>query len=127
MNTPQRLLPLALAAAGTLAACGSGGTGSGLPERPLATAVTACEVDGPNAALGDNYKTLTIYAMGSGQLLPSELNCVLGKLNVTDAVRSHMAATSGLSGMQTDSWDRFHARWTYNGATGLVLIVQQDA
>lgn len=52
--------------------------------------------------------------------------CILGAVDISDAVIAQMDGTRALNGRQTGSWDGFTASWTYHPNSGLNIIVQEE-
>lgn len=92
----------------------------------LSLAYKAC--DSKNSTekleLADEDKTLT-YSAGPDASV-DKMDCVITFLQMPQATIAKMNATTGLSGMQQDSWDNIDVTWSYNGNIGLHAVFQID-
>lgn len=79
---------------------------------------------GETTSLGDNGKSLT-YS-GSQYSGVTRLGCLLGQLKAPQSLASKMNATSGLDGMQSDSWDGIKVTWSYNGNSGFNAVFEYE-
>jgi hypothetical protein len=95
-------------------------------EYPLGGAVNICGTGG-GMVNGDGGRTLIMDTPGedaaSGDVPLADAFCVLGYLHVPDSVLQHIESTRALDGMQTASWDRYEARWTYHPDSGFDITI----
>lgn len=75
-------------------------------------------------SVGDGGKSLT-YS-GTQYSGVKRLGCLLGQLKAPESLVSKMNATSGLDGMQTDSWDGIKVTWSYNGNSGFNAVFEYE-
>lgn len=77
---------------------------------------------GETVQMGDGGASMTYSNTPSATT--DRLGCILGQLKAPQSVVSKMNVTSGLDGMQTDSWDGIKITWSYNGNTGFNAVFE---
>ena len=92
---------------------------------PLETARKTCADGSINAVIGDDGDTLTLQGRGketSGLTYP-QIECILGELDVTDAVKAEIESTRALDGKQVAEWGGLRASWTYHPDDGVRMVI----
>lgn len=133
MKPEPKAVLLALGAVLVLAGCS--GTGDGgvdrqsATEKPETSAVeTAQEACAGAGELADAGKTILFDTQGDDDIdgdAIDDLVCVLVELDMPESVGARMEATRALDGMQSATWGRFEASWTYHPDDGMNLIVTE--
>lgn len=95
---------------------------------PLEMAATECANFATNY-LGDEGYSMTLNMAGEtdrgqGRTSREQVECVLGELDVPDAVWSKMLATRALDGQLSDNWGDVEATWRYHPDTGLDIVLE---
>lgn len=80
--------------------------------------------------VADEGRTIILDTAGSSDLTGEsdtieDVACILGALDVPQAVIARMESTRALDGMQDAEWDDFMASWTYHPDDGMSLIVTE--
>lgn len=75
--------------------------------------------------LADEGKTLTLTSPANAFQAYDTYHCVAGQTRMPESVTGKIDQTNGFSGMQSDSWDNLKATWSYNGNSGLHLILER--
>lgn len=113
------------------ARAGSGTTGSAAspaPQTRLEKAKRECAQRSPHVSLGDEGTSMVISRVLAEEdpgATWNQLSCVFVKVDIPDAVVSHIEGTRALDGRQQASWDGFEASWTYHPDDGLNLILRE--
>ena len=58
-----------------------------------------------------------------GMMLTIYQACIMQAVDTPARVQDRIETTGGVDGQQTDSWDQYSARWTYQPEEGLTLTV----
>ena len=120
-----RVLHIALVAATALlvSACGDASEAASTATSPAPTttsrgileaAWSRCSTPG---VLTDGATTLILDTIGDEDVTGDQyerVSCVLDVLDMPASVESHINSTRALDGMQTDTWGKVSARWTYH-------------
>ena len=103
---------------------------SSLAPTPLERAVEACNIESASGvAIDDDGRGLFIDMRGEEDFSGAryaDIECVIDELDMSPTVRSQMANTSSLMGVQTGSWDGINASWTYHPDRGLDISFKLD-
>jgi hypothetical protein len=81
------------------------------------------------ASLDDDGKGLFIDMKGEDEVLGADYDdimCAVEDLEMSPSIRSQMANTSALMGVQNASWDGISASWTYHPDRGLDISFSLD-
>lgn len=95
----------------------------------LESAKEECAPDSRYITVGDGGMSLTILGAGAEERPGAdfiEVLCVLGALDVSDAVLHQISGTRALDGRQHADWEGLTASWTYHPRSGLDLILQEE-
>jgi hypothetical protein len=74
--------------------------------------------------LQDNKQTLTLYSPTTAVNTYETYSCVADQTKMPESVQEKISQTNAYSGTQNDSWDNLKATWSYDGTSGLNLIVE---
>lgn len=97
------------------------------PSAAITNAVQACElVDILGVTVMDGGDSVTLETAGNDTKgAPySDVTCVLDALGMPESVKSRMASTRSLDGMQDATWSGHAASWNYHPDNGLNIIVE---
>lgn len=96
----------------------------------LERAYEACNLEATfGASLDDDGKGLFIDMMGEDEFIGADYDdiiCTVDDLGMSSSIKSQMANTSALSGVQNASWDGISASWTYHPNRGLDINLSID-
>lgn len=95
----------------------------------ITTAVQACElVDILGVTVMDEGSSVTLETAGNDTKgAPyADVVCVLDALGMPESVKSRMASTRSLDGMQDATWSGYAASWNYHPDNGLNIIVESQ-
>lgn len=84
--------------------------------------------DGTNKdelTLSDGNATLTLKSPNTPLNTYETYKCIAEWTDMPEATQAKIGQTNGFSGMQSDSWDNLEASWSYNGDSGLTLILER--
>lgn len=84
--------------------------------------------DGTNKdelTLSDGNATLTLKSPNTPLNTYETYKCIAEWTDMPEATQTKIGQTNGFSGMQSDSWDNLEATWSYNGDSGLTLILER--
>ena len=84
--------------------------------------------DGTNKdelTLSDGNATLTLKSPNTPLNTYETYKCIAEWTDMPEATQTKIGQTNGFSGMQSDSWDNLKATWSYNGESGLTLILER--
>lgn len=93
----------------------------------ITNAVQACElVDVLGVTVMDGGNSVTLETAGNDTKgAPySDVVCVLDALEMPESVKSRMASTRSLDGMQDATWSGYAASWNYHPDNGLNIVVE---
>lgn len=93
----------------------------------ISNAVQACGlVDTVGVTVMDGGNSVTLETAGNDTKgAPySDVVCVLDALEIPESVKSRMASTRSLDGMQDATWSGYAASWNYHPDNGMNLIVE---
>lgn len=93
----------------------------------ITNAVHGCElVDTVGVTVMDGGESVTLETAGNDTKgAPySDVVCVLDALEMPESVKSRMASTRSLDGMQDVTWPGYAASWNYHPDNGLNIIVE---
>lgn len=129
MRLTYALVPLVLTA--VLSACGAADPEASLSIAPtqrtqIEQAREDCRL--PASAVGDDGRTLIIDHKGEDDvdgLSMDQLVCAVTVLDITDALVAQMGSTRAMDGVQTGSWDRYTAVWSYHPDSGLDIVIEE--
>jgi len=129
MRLTYVLVPFVLTA--VLSACGATDPEASLSIAPtqltqIEQARKDCRL--PASAVGDDGRTLLVDHKGEDDtdgLSMDQLVCALTALEVTDALVAQMGATRAMDGVQTGSWGRYTAVWSYHPDSGLDIVIEE--
>ena len=85
--------------------------------------------DGTNnddLTLADSDATLTLRSPDTPLNTYETYKCVAKWTEMPEAIQAKIGQTNGFSGMQSDSWGNLEATWSYNGDSGLTLILERQ-
>ncbi|OIH82877.1 hypothetical protein BLJ79_18040 [Arthrobacter sp. UCD-GKA] len=97
------------------------------PSAGITHAVQACElVDTLGVTVMDGGNSVTLETAGNDTMgAPyADVVCVLDTLGMPESVKSRMASTRSLDGMQDATWSGYAASWHYHPDNGLNIIVE---
>ena len=100
----------------------------GESEATLEVAKRECAANTADVRLGDDGRSMVIARVAAEEDPGASLialTCILNRVDVPDAVMSHISSTRALDGRQQASWDGFAASWTYHPDDGLNIILQE--
>lgn len=89
----------------------------------------AYTVDDANGETLDGAKAYTGDQDPDGNLTPPGMMltiyqaCIMQAVDTPARVQDRIETTGAVDGQQTDSWDQYSARWTYQPEEGLTLTV----
>lgn len=96
----------------------------------LERAYEACNLEATfGASLDDDGKGLFIDMMGEEEFIGADYDdimCAVDNLEMSPSIKSQMANTSSLMGLQNASWDGISASWTYHPDRGLDINLSID-
>lgn len=84
--------------------------------------------DGTNKdelTLSDGNATLTLKSPNTPLNTYETYKCIAEWTDMPEATQTKIGQTNGFSGMQSDSWDNLKATWSYNGESGLTLMLER--
>ncbi|RAX48244.1 hypothetical protein DQ353_16290 [Arthrobacter sp. AQ5-05] len=99
------------------------------PSAAITNAVQACElVDVLGVTVMDEGNSVTLETAGNDTKgAPySDVVCVLDALEMPESVKSRMASTRSLDGMQDAAWSGYGASWNYHPDNGLNIVVESQ-
>lgn len=76
--------------------------------------------------LTDGTATLTLISPNTPLNNYETYKCVAESSGMPEATKTKIGQTNGFSGMRSDSWDNLEATWSYNGDSGLTLILERE-
>lgn len=85
--------------------------------------------DGTNnddLTLADGDATLTLRSPDTPLNTYETYKCVAKWTEMPEAIQAKIGQTNGFSGMQSDLWGNLEATWSYNGDSGLTLILERQ-
>jgi hypothetical protein len=95
----------------------------------LERAKQECAEDTAAVRVGDEGRSLVISRVAADEDPGAnlfELACILGYVEMPDAVVSQMDGTRALDGRQDAAWEGFTASWTYHPNSGVNVILQES-
>ncbi|THV22824.1 hypothetical protein [Glycomyces paridis] len=100
--------------------------GGGSDPHALEAAKEECASGSSDVRIGDEGATLVIDRAGAEEMpgaTLSQLDCLLGELDVPDSVVERIQNTRALDGYQEADFDGYTASWTFHPDDGLNLTI----